>query len=113
MFVIRPQLQLVKKTGRAWPICIPAAPNSFTIALIANDQLFQGGVIEMKVASCTQSLNRSNEDQICCSRAETWSRRQNEKFPRLEMRRRLQAVLCKMRTRIHVVLRHLVNWLKV
>ncbi len=109
---VPPQLQLVKKAGSAWPICIPAAPDSFAIALIANDQFFQGSILEMKVASRAQSLDCPDEHQIRCARAETWSRRHDEKFAGFEMRRRLQADLCEMRNRIPAALRHLFNLLE-
>jgi len=34
---ILPKLQLMKKAGRAWPIRIPPAPDSFAVALISDD----------------------------------------------------------------------------
>ena len=40
------KLQLVKQTGCARPICIPAAPDAFAIALISDDQSLQRGIIE-------------------------------------------------------------------
>jgi hypothetical protein len=104
--------QLVKKTGSTWSICVPAAPDSFAIALIANDQFFQGSILEMQVASRAQRLDWSDEYQIWCAGAETWSGRHEEKFTRLEMRRRLQADLCEMRNRISAALRHLFNLLE-
>ena len=32
------ELQLVKETGCAGPVCVPAAPDAFAIVLIADDQ---------------------------------------------------------------------------
>ncbi len=34
---VLPKLQLMKKAGRAWPIRIPPAPDSFAVALISDD----------------------------------------------------------------------------
>ena len=106
------KLQLVKKTRCAGSVGIPAAPDSLAIALIPNDEPLQGGVIEMKIASRAQSLDCPDEHQIRRARAETWPRRQNEKFSRFKMRRRLKADLCEMRNRIAAALRHLFNLLE-
>ena len=101
------QRQLVKKARCAGSISVPAAPDSFAIVLIPNDELLQGGIIEMKVASRAQSLDCSDEHQIRCARTETWPGWSNEKFPGLKMRRRLKADLGEMRNRIVTTLRHL------
>ena len=61
---VRSKPQLVKETGGARSICVPAAPDAFPIALISNDQLFQSGVIQTKVAARTQGLDGSNENKI-------------------------------------------------
>jgi hypothetical protein len=61
----------------------------------------------MKVASRAQSLDCLDEHQIRCARAEAWPRRQNEKFARLKMCRRLKTDLGEMRNRIAAALRHL------
>ena len=106
--------ELVKKTGGARPICIPAPPDSFPVALISNDQLFQRGIIYVKFPARAQGLDRSDEHEICCTRAKArrGRRRQNEKFPGLKMGRRLQADLGETRNRITAALRHLFNLLK-
>src|SRR6266436_183544 len=109
---VPPQLQFVKKTGSARPVRVPAAPDSFAIALIPNDQLFERGIVQMNLASRAQSLDCSDEHEIGRARAETWARRQNEKFARFKMRRSLQADLCEMRDRITAALRHLFNLIK-
>ena len=108
------KLQLMKKAGRAGSICIPAAPDAFAIALIANDQSFQCGIIEMQLTTRAQSLDRPDEYQIRCARAETRRglRRENEKFAGLEVCRRLKTDLCEMRNRITAALRHLFDLLK-
>jgi len=102
----------VKKTRRAGSVGIPAAPDSFAIVLIPNDEPLQSGIIEMEVASRAQSLDCLDEHQIRCARAEAWPRRQNEKFARLKMRRRLKADLGEMRNRIAAALRHLFDLLE-
>ena len=61
---VRSEPQLVKETGCARSICVPAAPDAFPIALISNDQLFQSGVIETQFAPRAQSLDRSDENKI-------------------------------------------------
>ena len=104
--------QLVKETRRAGSVGIPAAPDSFAIALIPNDEPLQGGIIEMKVASRAQSLDCPDEHEIRCARAEAWPRWQNEKFSGLKMRRRLKADLREMRNRIAAALRHLFDLLE-
>jgi len=106
------QLQFVEKTGGAWPIRVPPAPDSFAIALIANDQLFQSRIVEMQFVLRAQSLDRSDEHQIRCPRAETWPRRQNEKLAGLKMCRGLEADLCEVRNRITPAFRHLLDLLK-
>ena len=108
------KLQPVKKASRARPICIPASPDAFAVALISDYQSLQGGVIEVQLASRAQRLDRSDEDQIGCTRTETRQRRrrQNEKFAGLKMRRRLKANLCEMRNGITAALRHLFNLVK-
>ena len=90
--------QFVKKARGARAVGVPSSPDAFAVALISNDQLFQGGIIEVKLPTRAQRLDRSNEDQICRARAETrrTGRRENKKFAGLEMRRSLQADLCEM-----------------
>ena|SRR5438128_10995835 len=92
---ISAQLQLMKKAGGARSVCVPAAPDSFAITLVPDDQPFEGGVVEMKLPSPTQGLNCSDEHQIGRARAETRRsrRRQNEKLAGLKMCRPLQADL--------------------
>src|SRR5437762_5400716 len=99
--------QFVEETRCAGSVGIPAAPDSLAIVLIPDDEPLKSGIFEVKVASRAQSLDCLNEYQIRCARAEAWSRRHNEKFPRLKMRRRLKTDLREMRNRIVAALRHL------
>ena len=63
--------QLVKETRSAGAIGVPSAPDPFAVTLISNDQVLQSGVIEMKFASRTQRLDRSDEHEVGCARTET------------------------------------------
>jgi hypothetical protein len=56
--------QLVKEARGSRAVGVPAAPDSLAIVLIPNDKPLQGGVIEMKVAACAQSLDCLDEDEI-------------------------------------------------
>ena len=61
---VRSKPQLVKETGSARSIRVPATPDAFPVALISNDQLFQRAVIQTQVAARTQGLEGSNENKI-------------------------------------------------
>ena len=61
------KLQLVKKTCRAWSVCVPSAPDPFAIALISNDQLVKRGEIEMKLAPRAQGLNGPDKHEVSCA----------------------------------------------
>ena len=98
--------QFVKQTRRAWAICVPTAPDAFSIALVADDQPLKCAVVQTKLTTFAQSFDRSDEDQIRRSRTETRPRRNDKKFPGLKMCRRLEANLCKMRNRVATAFRH-------
>jgi hypothetical protein len=108
------KLQLVKKAGSAGSVCVPSAPDAFSIALISNNQSLQRGIIELQLTARTQSFDRSDKHEVGGARAET--RRglggQNEKLTRLEMCRRLEADLGKVRDGIAAALRHLFDLVK-
>src|SRR5262249_50820988 len=88
--------QLVKETRGAWAICVPAAPDALSIALVANDQALKRAVVQTKLTTFAQSFDRSYEHQIRRARTKARPRRNDKEFPRLEMCRRFQANLCKM-----------------
>ena len=104
--------QLVKQTRGARAICVPASPDAFSIVLVANDQAFKRAVVETQLATFAQSFDRSDKHQICRARTETGPRRNDKEFSRLEMRRRFQANLCKMRNRVTTAFRHLPDLLQ-
>ena len=103
--------QLVKQTRGARAICVPAAPDAFSIALVTNDQALKRVVVQTKLTMFAQSFDRSDKHQIRRARTETRPRWDNKEFPRLEMCRRLQTNLCKMRNRILAAFRHPVDLL--
>src|SRR5207248_10300959 len=82
------QPEFVKQARCPWAICIPATPNAFTVMLIANDQLIEGGEIELQLAAFAQRFQRLDKHQI--SRPGTEARvgrgRNNQEFARFEMR---------------------------
>ena len=104
--------QLVKQTRGARAICVPAAPDAFSIVLIANDQAFKRAVVETKLTTFAQSFDRPDKHQIGRARTETRPRGNDKEFSRLEMCRRLQANLCKMRNRVTTAFRHLPDLLQ-
>ena len=104
--------QLVKQTRGARAICVPAAPDAFSIVLIANDQAFKRGIVETKLTTFAQSFDRPDKHQIGRARTETRPRGNNKKFTRLEMCRRLQPNLCKMRNRVTTAFGHLPDLLQ-
>src|SRR5439155_24983139 len=99
--------KLVKQTCGARAIGIPSAPHAFAVVLIPNDQALKSIVVETELTVLAQSLNGSDKHQIRRARTKTRPRRDDEKFPRLKICRRLQPNLCKMRNRIATALRHL------
>ena len=99
--------QFVKQTRCPWTIRVPAAPDAFSIVLVANDQALKSAVVEIKLTTFAQSFDRSNKHQIRCARTETRPRGNHKEFSRLKMCRRLQANLCKMRNRVTTAFRHL------
>jgi len=99
--------KLVKQTRGAWAIRVPAAPDAFSIALVANDQALKRAVVEIKLTTFAQSFDRSDKHQIRRARTETRPRGNDEEFSRLKMCRGLQPNLCKMRNRITTAFRHL------
>ena len=109
---ISTKAQLVKETRRAWAICVPSSPHAFSITLVANDQALKRAVVQIKLTTFAQSFDRSDEDQIRRARTETRPCRDDKKFARLKMCRRLQADLCKMRNRITTAFRHLPHLLQ-
>ena len=104
--------QLVKQTRSAWAICVPAAPNAFPIALVANDQTLKGGIIQIKLTTFAQSFDRSDKHQIRCAGTKARPRGNNKKFSRLEMCRGLQTNLRKMGNRVTTALWHLPDLLE-
>ena len=104
--------QLVKQTRGARAICVPSAPNAFSIVLVANDQALKRAVVQTKLTTFAQSFDRSDKHQIGRARTETRPRRNDKKFSRLKMCRRLQANLCKMRNRVTTAFRHLPDLLQ-
>ena len=58
------QIELVKKPGCARAVCVPTAPDSFTIALVTNHELIQGGEVEIKLTVGPKRLDCLNENQI-------------------------------------------------
>ena len=53
--------QLVKQTRGARAICVPAAPDAFSIALVANDQPLKRPVVQTKLTTFAQSFDRSDK----------------------------------------------------
>ena len=97
----------MKQTRGAGAICVPATPDAFSIVLVANNQALKRAIVQIKLTAFAQSFDRSDKDQIRRARTETGPRRNDKKFARLKMCRRLQANLCKMRNRVTTAFRHL------
>ncbi len=72
--------QLVKESCRARTIGIPSSPDALSIVLVANDQAFKRGVIQSKLTTFAQSLDRSDKDQIRRTRTETRTRGNDKEF---------------------------------
>ena len=68
----------------------------------------------MQFASCAQSFDRSDENEVRCTRAKTGRGLggQNEKFTRLKMCRGLETDFCEVRNGIAAALGHLLNLIK-
>ena len=94
---ISTKLQFVKQTRRARAISVPSSPDVFSIVLVANDQMLEGAIVQAKLTAFAQSFDRSDEHQIGRARTETRARGNDKEFSGLEMCRRLQTNLCKMR----------------
>jgi hypothetical protein len=75
------EAEFMEQTRGAWAICVPAAPDAFSIALVANDQALKRAVVQTKLTTFPQSFDRSDKHQIRCARTETRSRRDNKEFP--------------------------------
>ena len=58
------KFELVEKARGAWTICVPAAPDSFAIVLITNDELLESGEIEVQFSACAQRLDGSDKYEI-------------------------------------------------
>jgi len=82
---ISTEAQLVKETRGARAIRVPAAPDAFSIVLVANDQALERGIIQIKLTALAQRLNRSDKHQIGRARTETRPRRNDKKLSRLKM----------------------------
>lgn len=104
---IATEAQFMKQTRGARAICVPAAPDAFSIVLIANDQAFKRAVVETKLTTFSQGFDRPDKHQIGRARTETRPRGNDKEFSRFKMCRRLQANLCKMRNRVTAAFRHL------
>jgi len=106
--------EFVKEPGGAWPICVPTAPDSFAVVLIANNKLIESREIEMKLPVRTQGFDRPDEDQVSRPRAETGERRrrENKKLTRLKVGRGFQANFCEPRSGIPAALRNLFHLLE-
>src|SRR5262249_61362600 len=101
------EAQLGKQARCTRATCIPATPDGFSIALIANDQALKCAVVQTKLTTFAQSFDRSDKYQIRRARTETRPRRNDKELPRLKMCRGLQTNLCKTRNGVTTALRHL------
>src|SRR5438876_6845440 len=104
----------MKQPRRARTIRIPAAPNSFAVMLIADDELLEGGKIEMQLPTRAQRFDSFDEDKIRRAGTKTWKRRgrQDEKLSRFKMRSRLQPDRGEPRDGITATLWHLFHVLE-
>ena len=108
------QIHLVKETRGAGAIGIPPAPDAFAIALTADHQAFESGMIEMEGAFRPQHLDRFHENEIGGAGAITRRRRvrNDEEFARFEMRGLLQSDGGHSRNGVATAFRHLPNLLE-
>ena len=109
---ISTEAQFVKQARGSRAICVPPAPDAFSIVLVAYDQTLKRAIVQTKLTTFAQSFDRSDKHQIRRARTETRPRRNDKKFPGLKMCRRLEANLCKMRNRITTAFRHLPDLLQ-
>jgi len=88
--------KFIKQSRRPWAVRVPTSPHALSIMLIPDNQLIQGGEIELQLAAVAQLFDGSNENQIGRSRAETHIRfrRNDEKLSGFEMRGGLQFYFC-------------------
>src|SRR5262249_53877671 len=61
---IASETKLVKQSSGPRAVRVPASPNSFTVALIADDQLVQRCKIELELAAVAQFFDGFDENQI-------------------------------------------------
>ena len=96
---IAAEAEFMKKAGCPRAVCIPAAPNSFAIVLISNDQLIERGEVELKLSAFAQGLDCANENEVSSAGAKARKRclGNGEDFSRFKMRSRLQSDLGIMR----------------
>src|SRR5689334_17456709 len=93
---ITAESKLIKQTRGAGTVCVPPSPHPFAIMLVPNDQLIQGGEIELQLATISQLLDGPDENKIGRARAEAdiRLRRDHKKLPGLKMRGGLQFDFC-------------------
>ena len=106
--------KLVKQTASSGAVGVPAPPNPFAIALIANHELVQRGKIELELPTVAQRFDRFDENDVSRARAEAriGRCRDNEKFSRFKMRGGLQFNLGEVRDGIVATARHLSHLLE-
>ena len=106
--------KLVKQSRCSRAVRVPASPHSFAVALVANDELIQGSVIELQLAAVTQLLDCFDEHQIRRPGAEAdiWLRWDDEKFARFKMGGGLQFDRGEVRDGIFAAARHLARLLE-
>src|SRR5438045_6721655 len=76
------ETEFVEEPRGAGPIGVPATPDAFAIALMANHEAFERRIIEIERAARAQRLDCFHEDQISRARAIAGRRRVwlDEKF---------------------------------
>jgi hypothetical protein len=108
------EVQFVKQSRRPRAVRIPASPDAFAVALVANDQLLERAEIQAQRARGTRGLDCFHEHEIRRARAiaRRSGGRENEKLSRLEMRCRLQPDGGEARGGIFPAHRHLIDLLQ-
>ena len=106
--------EFVKQAASSGAVGVPAAPNPFAIALVANHKLVQRCKIELELAAVAQGFDRFDEDDISRARAETRIRRgrDDEEFSRFEVRGRFQLNFGEVRDGVIAAARHLLDLLE-
>jgi len=66
------EIHFMEKPRRSRPVGIPPAPNALAIALTANHEAFERGVIEMEGTPRTQDLDGLHENEVGRTRAIAW-----------------------------------------